>query len=74
MKTYGKRSYSSSVLDLGIRWRRVVSSMLRTFYPEERAPGTHWIRGWVGSRAGLDTVEKRRYLALPGIEPRPSKS
>jgi hypothetical protein len=21
-------------------------------------PGTHWIGGWVGSRAGLDNVEK----------------
>jgi hypothetical protein len=23
-------------------------------YPEERTPGTHWIGGWVGPRAGLD--------------------
>jgi hypothetical protein len=26
----------------------------------ERAPGTHWIGGWVGPRAGLDAVAKRR--------------
>jgi hypothetical protein len=26
------------------------------FTPRERAVGTHWIGGWVGSRAGLDTV------------------
>jgi hypothetical protein len=25
----------------------------------ERAPGTHWIRGRVGPRASLDTLEKR---------------
>jgi hypothetical protein len=25
--------------------------------PEERAPGTHWIGGWVGPRAGPDAVE-----------------
>jgi len=25
------------------------------FTPGERAPGTHWIGGWVGPRAGLDT-------------------
>jgi hypothetical protein len=25
------------------------------FTPEERAPGTHWIGGWVHPRAGLDT-------------------
>jgi hypothetical protein len=23
----------------------------------ERAPGTHWIGGWVGPRAGLNAVE-----------------
>jgi hypothetical protein len=29
------------------------------FTPRERASGTHWIRGWVGPRAVLDTVVKR---------------
>jgi hypothetical protein len=28
------------------------------FTPEERAPGTHCIGGWVDSREGLDDVEK----------------
>jgi hypothetical protein len=28
------------------------------FTPGERAPGTHWIGGWVGPSAGLDDVEK----------------
>jgi hypothetical protein len=36
--------------------------------PGERAPGTHWIGGWVGSRASLDDVEKRKLLTLPGLE------
>jgi hypothetical protein len=26
------------------------------FTPRERAPGTHWIGGWVGPRAVLDAV------------------
>jgi hypothetical protein len=26
----------------------------------ERAPRTHWIRGWVGPIAGLDVVVKRK--------------
>jgi hypothetical protein len=26
--------------------------------PEERAPGTHWIEGWVDPRVGLNAVEK----------------
>jgi hypothetical protein len=34
----------------------------------ERAPGTHWIGGWVGPGAGLDNVEKRKFLILPGLE------
>jgi hypothetical protein len=33
--------------------------------PRERAPGTHWIGGWVG-RYG----EKKNLLPLPEIEPR----
>jgi hypothetical protein len=28
------------------------------FTTGERAPGTHWIGGWVGPRTGLDDVEK----------------
>jgi hypothetical protein len=28
------------------------------FIPGERAPGTRWIGGWVGPRAGVDDMEK----------------
>jgi hypothetical protein len=41
------------------------------FTPGERAPRTHWIGGWVNPRAGLDDVEKRKFLTLPGLELRP---
>jgi hypothetical protein len=44
---------------------------LRKFVFNERAPGTHWIGGWVDPRAGLDDVEKRKLLTLPGLELRP---
>jgi hypothetical protein len=30
------------------------------FTPRKRAPGTHWIGGWVGPRAVLDAVVKRK--------------
>jgi hypothetical protein len=40
--------------------------------PRKRAPNTHWRGGWVGPRAGLDAVDKRKNLALPGIESEPS--
>jgi hypothetical protein len=31
-----------------------------TLPPKEGEPGTHWIRGWVGPRAVLDAVVKRK--------------
>jgi hypothetical protein len=36
--------------------------------PPEKAPGTHWIGCWVGPRASVDDVEKRKFLILPGLE------
>jgi hypothetical protein len=41
------------------------------FIPEERAPCTHGIGGLVDPRAGLDDVEKRKFLTLPGLELQP---
>jgi len=35
-----------------------------------KTPGTHLIGGWVGPRAGLDFLEKRKSLPLRGFEPR----
>jgi hypothetical protein len=32
--------------------------------PRKRAPGTYWIGGWVGPRAGLDAVSKRKIPSL----------
>jgi hypothetical protein len=39
--------------------------------PPGRAPGTHWRGVWVGLKAGLDDVENRKSLTLPGLELRP---
>jgi hypothetical protein len=41
------------------------------FTPGETAPGIHWIGGWEDPRAGLDDVEKRKFLTLPGLELQP---
>jgi hypothetical protein len=38
------------------------------FTPGERAPGIHWMGRWVGPRAGLGDVEKRKFFTLPGLE------
>jgi hypothetical protein len=40
-------------------------------WPCRFTPGTHWIGGWVGPRAGLDYVEKRKFLTAPGLELQP---
>jgi hypothetical protein len=51
------------ILNLVTRWRQVVS--FTHFTPSERTPGTHWIGGWVGPRAGLDAVAKREKFLAP---------
>jgi hypothetical protein len=52
--------YIHSFFDLGTRWRWVVIFTPRPLYPQGRAPGTHWIGGWVSPRAVLDAVVKRK--------------
>jgi hypothetical protein len=42
------------------------ASLPGRFTPEERAPCTQWIGSWVDPRAGLDDVEKIKFLILPG--------
>jgi len=37
-----------------------VSFTPRPLYPKERAPVTHWIRDWVGPRALLEAVVKKK--------------
>jgi hypothetical protein len=60
MKTYwwsGGTAHSlTSALDGG-EWS---ASYPGSYTPGERTPGTHWTGGWVGPRAGLDTVSKRK--------------
>jgi hypothetical protein len=60
----GEWRYSSthpliSALDGG-EWS---ASRPAPFTPRERAPGTHWIGGWVGPRACLVSVVKRKILS-----------
>jgi hypothetical protein len=72
MKSCGREEvqiqvFLTSVL-VGGEWS---ASRLGRFTPEERAPGTHWIGGWVDLRARLEAVKKRKFLILPGHEVRP---
>jgi hypothetical protein len=47
------------------------ASRLCRFIPGEGATSNHWIGGWVSPRVGLDNVENRKSLTLPGLELRP---
>jgi hypothetical protein len=49
-------SFLTSGLDTGER----SASRPSRFTPREREPCTHWIEGWMGSRAVLDAVVKRK--------------
>jgi hypothetical protein len=44
------------------------------FTPGAKASDTNWIAAWVGPRAGLDGVEKRKFFTLLGLELRPARS
>jgi len=56
---------ASRILNLGTTWERAASRLLR-FTTEERTPDIHWIGGLMGSRTGLDKVERRKCPALAG--------
>jgi hypothetical protein len=55
MKTYGRLT---SALGGG----KCSASRCCCFIPAEKAPGTNMIGGWVGPRASLDAVQKRKIL------------
>jgi hypothetical protein len=59
-------------LDLGTSWRCVVTFTLRPLYPRRKSPRIHWIGGCVDPRAGMDDVENRKFLPLPGLNSDPS--
>jgi hypothetical protein len=70
MKTYwGSGGIAPRILGIATKWEWSASRPGR-FTPRERAPGSHWIGGWVGpkSRSGRGGEEKNSQ-PLPGIEP-----
>jgi hypothetical protein len=57
----GKWRYSSThFLTSALDGSERSASRPGRFTARERAAVTHWIGGWVGPRAGLDTVVKRK--------------
>jgi hypothetical protein len=72
MKTYGGADVEIHVfLPSALVEDEWSASRPDLFTPGEMAPATHWIGGRVGSRAGLDNVERRKRLPLLGLELRP---
>jgi hypothetical protein len=69
MKTYGGVEVQIHIfLTLALDGGELSTPRSGCFTPGERAPVTHWIGDWVGPRAGLDEVEKRKFMTLPGLE------
>jgi hypothetical protein len=62
------KTFLTSILDGG-EWS---TSRPGRFTHRKRAPGTLWIGGWVGHRAGLDTVKKRK-MSCPCRESNPGR-
>jgi hypothetical protein len=52
-------------INFGIRWSGQLYAPA-ALAPKKRAPGTHWIGDWIGLRAGLDAVVKRKILSPAG--------
>jgi hypothetical protein len=78
MKAYWGSGHTGGVDIMG-EWRYISTQSLTStldggewsashpshFTPRERAPGIHWIGGWVGPRAVLDMVVKRKIPSAP---------
>jgi hypothetical protein len=67
----GKWRYNSThFLTLALDGDERSASHPDRFTPRERASGTHWTGGWVGPRAVLDAVLKRK-IPSPSRESNP---
>jgi hypothetical protein len=64
MENYRSKIFLTSAL-AGDEWS---PSRPGRFTPGDGAPGTHWLGGYVGPRADLDDVEKRKFLTLLGLD------
>jgi hypothetical protein len=69
MKVYGGVDVQIHVIStstlVGGEWSASRSGHL---IPGETAPGTHRIGEWMGPRAGLDDVEKGKFLTVPELK------
>jgi hypothetical protein len=65
MKAYwGSGGIAPRILTSALDGGEWSASRFSRFTPRERDPGTHWLGGWVGPRAVLDSVVKRKIPSL----------
>jgi hypothetical protein len=60
----GSGGIAPPFLTPAIDWGEWSASRPCRFTPTERAPGTHWIGGWVGHRIGLDASKSKAVPVL----------
>jgi hypothetical protein len=65
MTMYGEWDIAPHILNLGTT-RMWVTDLLPGIEPPPLPQSAHWIGGWVGLTAGLDTVTKRNTPAFAG--------
>jgi hypothetical protein len=65
----GNGGITPRILNLGTRWRWVISFRFRPLYSQGNSPRWPFLTGgWVGPWEGLDAVAKRNFLLLSWIE------
>jgi hypothetical protein len=63
---------SSTILNLGTRWRRVISFTSLSLYPQGKSPRYPLDRRLCGPQSRSGCCGEEKNLALPGIEPVPN--
>jgi hypothetical protein len=67
VKTCGSGGIATPFFALGLDGGEWSASRPGRFTSGEIASRTHWIGGWMGYRAGLNVIEKRKSLVPTGI-------
>jgi hypothetical protein len=63
----GDWTYKSMFFYIHTNCRWIVTFTARPLLPRERTQGTHSIGGCVRLRIGLDDMNNREFLSLPGL-------